>query len=254
MAKAAEALVRTSSGDADEERGAVRLTASEHIGVELLTPLLPAFLAEHPRVAVELLLSSRTEDLVRRAADVAVRLVRPTQGALVARRLGTLGVALHAHPSYLASRGGGPRTVSDLAQHTLIGFDSEALIRRKKQVLPLPREAYAFRCDSYLAQQAALRAGMGIGTCMFALARRDGLVRVLPSVPSGAVEVWLVMHEAMRSTRRVRLLFDFLADRLGAFVKREGAWKNERPATKKRSRVKRPDHVVRTGRLNGGRG
>jgi DNA-binding transcriptional LysR family regulator len=97
MAKAAEALVRTSSGDADEERGAVRLTASEHIGVELLTPLLPAFLAEHPRVAVELLLSSRTEDLVRRAADVAVRLVRPTQGALVARRLGTLGVALHAH-------------------------------------------------------------------------------------------------------------------------------------------------------------
>jgi DNA-binding transcriptional LysR family regulator len=223
MAKAAEALVRASSGEVDEERGAVRVTASEHIGVEILVPLLSSFLAAHPRIAVEVTLSSRTEDLVRREADVAVRLVRPTQSGLVARRLGTLGFALHAHPSYLASRGGGPRTVSDLSKHTLIGFDSEALLRRKKHILPLSRNSYAFRCDSYLAQQAALRAGTGIGSCMFALARRDHLVRVLPSVPSGEVEVWLVMHEAMRSTRRVRVLFDFLADRLGTFVKREGA-------------------------------
>ena len=225
MAKAADVLVRTASGEVDEERGTVRLTASELIGVELLAPLLPPFFAEHPRVAVELMLSSRTEDLVRREADIAVRLFRPTQGALVARRLGTLGFALHASPSYLASRRV-PRTVADLGNHTLIGFDSEALIRRiQNPMLPLSREAYAFRCDSYVAQHAALRSGAGIGSAMIALARRDGLVRVLPSIPSGEVEVWLVMHEAMRTTRRVRLLFDFLTDSLGAFVKREGPTK-----------------------------
>jgi DNA-binding transcriptional LysR family regulator len=223
MAKAAEALVRTASGEAAEERGAVRLTASELIGVEVLAPLLPPFLATHPRIAVELMLSSRTEDLVRREADIAVRLFRPTQNALIARRLGTLGFALHAHPSYLAARGGGPRSYEDLAQHALIGFDSEALIcRLEKHGLPFSRDALAFRCDSYVGQHAALRAGAGIGTAMFALARRDGLVRVLPNLPSSEVEVWLVMHEAMRTTRRVRLLFDFLAERLGAFVKREG--------------------------------
>ncbi|APR80771.1 Transcriptional regulator lysR family protein [Minicystis rosea] len=229
MARAAEALVRTASGEADEERGSVRLTASELIGIEILAPLLPSFMAAHPRIAVELLLSSRAEDLARRDADVAVRLFRPTQSALIARRLGALGFGLHAHPSYLASRGKAPRTYDDLAKHAIVGFDSEAMIRRvQKHGPPIARDAFAFRCDSYVAQQAALRAGAGIGTCMFALARRDGLVRVLPSTESVEVEVWLVMHEAMRTTRRVRLLFDFLADRLGAFVKHEGPEKRTR--------------------------
>ena len=222
MGHAADALIRTASGEASEARGSVRLTVSELLGVELITPLLSSFFAAHPRIAVELLLSSRTEDLGRREADIAVRLFRPTQAALVARRLGVLSFGLHAHPSYLAARGV-PRSLDDLARHALIGFDSEALRRRLAMPgMPHARDSFLLRCDIYLAHQAALRAGVGVGTSMFALARRDGLTHVLPDVAPVEVEVWLAMHESSRLTRRVRLLFDFLAERLGEYVEREG--------------------------------
>lgn len=221
MANAAEALVRTASGEANEERGAVRLTASEIVGVELVAPLLRSFVASRPRVTVELMLSSRTEDLLRREADIAIRLFRPTQTALSAKRLGAVGFGYFAHPSYLAMRGT-PKTEAALREHSLVGFDSEALLRRvQRDGLAFPREAFAFRCDSYVAQHAAIRAGVGIGKTMAALARRDGLVRIFPDAPLGTVDVWLAMHADLRLVRRMRLLYDFLATELGAFLRRE---------------------------------
>src|SRR5579859_4753296 len=84
MASAAAALVRAASGEADEARGAVRITASEMVGTEVLPPMLAAFREQHPRIAVELVVSNRAQDLLRRDADIAVRMVKPTQGALLA--------------------------------------------------------------------------------------------------------------------------------------------------------------------------
>ena len=108
MAAAAAALARTASGEAAADRGAVRVTASEIIGSEVLPPILAAFHATHPGIAVELALSNRTADLARRDADVAVRMVRPTQSGLVARRIGSSRIGLYAHRDYLA-RFGEPR-------------------------------------------------------------------------------------------------------------------------------------------------
>ena len=82
MAASAAALARTASGEAAADRGVVRVTASEIIGCEVLPPILAAFRAEHPGIAVELALTNRNEDLARRDADIAVRMVRPTQSAL----------------------------------------------------------------------------------------------------------------------------------------------------------------------------
>ena len=178
MATAADALLRTASGGEQEERGAVRITASEIIGVEIVTPLLASFREKHPRISVELTLTSRTDDLVHREADIAVRLFRPTQTALVARKLGALQYALFAHPDYVAKHGN-PRTERDLAGHALVGFDSEALlVRARTRGIPFTRDELTFRCDSYLAQHAALKLGLGIGSASIPLARRDGLVRV----------------------------------------------------------------------------
>src|SRR5205823_6831722 len=98
MASAAGALVRAASGEADEERGAVRITASEMIGTEVLPATLAAFREQHPRIAVELVVSNRAQDLLRRDADIAVRMVKPTQGALLAKKLGIVRLGLHAHP------------------------------------------------------------------------------------------------------------------------------------------------------------
>ena len=221
MAAAAAAFGRAASGEAAADRGAVRLTASEIIGCEVLPPILAAFHAQHPGIAVELGLTNRTEDLARRDADIAVRMVRPTQTGLVARRIGASRLALFAHRGYLA-RFGEPRSLADLKNHGVIGFDRDNRSFRSAGEFAkrARREDFAFRCDNDLVQLAALRAGVGIGGCQENIARRTPeLVPVLPNAIQHALEVWLVMHEDLKTTRRVRLLFDHLAAGLTAYVK-----------------------------------
>ncbi|HYP89643.1 MAG TPA: LysR family transcriptional regulator [Polyangiaceae bacterium] len=219
MASAASALSRAASGESREERGAVRITASEMVGAEVLPPLLTDFRRQHPRIDVELVLSNRAEDLLRREADIAVRMVEPTQSALLAKKLGRLKVGLHAHPRYVAAHGA-PRTLEELPQHSMIGFDTNASLRRipKGLGLVVKRELFAFRCDSDFGQYAALRAGFGVGMCQAALARRDGLVAILPGALELELGVWLVMHKDSKSSRRVRLMFDHLDAALRAYI------------------------------------
>lgn len=221
MASAARALARAASGDAEEERGVVRVTASEMIGTEVLPGILTTFRERHPRIDVELVISNRSEDLLRRDADVAVRMIKPTQSALLARRLGTLQLGLHAHPAYL-KRHGVPRTLEELRQHPLIGFDSAASVRRLPALpVPISRDLFSFRCDSDVAQYRALCAGFGISICQVALAKRDGLVKVLPGALDFELGVWVVMHKDLKSSRRVRLLFEHLAHELTAYIRSE---------------------------------
>jgi DNA-binding transcriptional LysR family regulator len=221
MASAAAALGRAASGEAAAERGAVRVTASDVVGCEVLPPILAAFHVAHSGIAIELALTNRNEDLARRDADIAVRMVRPTQSGLVARRIGTARIKLYAHRDYLA-RFGEPRSLADLASHCVIGFDRDSRTFRGAGDFAkrLTREDFGFRCDNDLAQLAALRAGAGIGGCQENIARRTPeLVAVLPNAIQYALEVWLVMHEGLKATRRVRLLFDHLAAGLTDYVK-----------------------------------
>ena len=222
MASAASALQRAASGEADEERGVVRITASEMIGTEVLPAALTAFREQYPRIDLELVLSNRSQDLLRRDVDIAVRMVKPTQGALTAKKLGTLRLGLHAHPRYLKLYGT-PRSLEELRQHPLIGFDSEASIRRLPAGLgvELRRDLFAFRCDSDIAQYAALKAGFGIGVCQAALGKRDGLLPLLPGILSFELGVWVVMHKDLKTSRRMRLMFDHLAAQLGRYIASE---------------------------------
>ncbi len=223
MASAAEALQRVASGEMAEERGSVRITASEMMGAEVLPASLATFREAHPRIAVELVLSNRTDDMLRRDADIAVRMTRPTQTALVARKVGILHVALYAHPRYVKAHGA-PTTPEELLAHSLIGFDKHPSIRRLPKLgVELDRAQFALRCDSDLGQYAALRAGFGIGFCQVALARRERLIAILPDLVRFDMPTWLVMHRDMRSSRRVRLLFDHLAHHLEAHVAAESA-------------------------------
>lgn len=221
MASAALALSRVASGEAQEERGAVRITASEMIGAEVLPGILTRFRRLHSRIDVEVVLSNRTQDLGRREADIAVRMVKPTQAGLVARKLGVVHLGLHAHPHYLQLHGT-PRSLEELRQHPLIGFDSEPPVTRlPKLPVPISRELFAYRCDSDFGQYCALRAGFGIGVCQNALGLRDGLVRLMPGVLEFELGVWLVMHRVGKASRRVRLLFDHLAAELCAYIRSE---------------------------------
>ena len=91
----------------------------------MLPPILARFCAAHPAIEVELAVSDRFQDLLRRDADIAVRTRRPTQTALIARKIGTVRIGLFAHRSYIKARGL-PKDVTDLAHHRLIGFDRDS--------------------------------------------------------------------------------------------------------------------------------
>jgi DNA-binding transcriptional LysR family regulator len=221
MAAAAAALERASSGGKRGETGVVRLAAAELIGQDVLPGILSPFCARYPGIVLEMKLSNRNEDILRGNADIAVRMIRPAQQALLARRIGEVRLGLFAHRSYVA-RFGVPKTPADLGSHRLIGFDEDQYILRASDsgTRPPNRGQFGFRCDNAPMQAAALRAGIGIGSLHLNTARRDtDLIRVLEKNFTFTREMWLVMHEDAKTTRRIRLLFDHLAEKLAAYVR-----------------------------------
>jgi len=220
MATAAEMAQRAASGELDAARGTVRITASEVIGAEVLPSILTHFNQQQPSIALELALTNRNQDMLRGDADIAVRMVRPTQEALIAKRIATLDIGLYAHRRYLKAHGM-PRTRADLPNHVLIGFDRDPAFAALIAALgvPLTRDMFAFRTDNHLAQLAALRAGFGIGPSQLGIARRDkNLVPVLHQDMMFPMEMWLVMHRDLRTSHRIRLVFDALAGALGEYA------------------------------------
>lgn len=216
MAATVAAGIRSASGAGKSDHGTVRLTCSEVVGVEILPPLLASFQRDHPGIDIELVPTNTTEDLVRRDADIAIRMTRPRQSGLVAKRIADVEIGLFAHSDYLA-RYPAPATISQLALgHSLIGEDQGRSIIEALAAsgVELERSDFCFRADSDLAQLAALRAGLGIGICQARIAERDdSLRRVLPALGIN-LEVWIVMHEDLKCVPRVRTLFDMLAETL----------------------------------------
>jgi DNA-binding transcriptional LysR family regulator len=220
VAATTSALRRVASSHGSGVRGSVRLTASEIISVEVLPPILAALKNAHPALTIELVVSNKAGDLLHREADLAVRMFRPLQDALVAKRVGGIEVGLHAHRDYLATHGT-PTSIADLSQHALIGFDDEnAYVRQLQVQYPwFTRAALALRADSDMAQLAFIRAGFGIGVCQTALAAQDrALVRLLPNAFSIVMDTWVAMHEDLRQSARCAVTFAALVAGLTAYI------------------------------------
>jgi DNA-binding transcriptional LysR family regulator len=221
MSAASAALRRAASGETTTDRGTVRITASEIMGCEVLPAILAGFRHQYPEITLELALTNRNEDLLRRDADIAVRMVRPTQKALIARRIGKSSIGLYAHQNYVR-KFGTPKTILELSKHSVIGFDRDDRAFRSIGSLAqkITRETFGFRCDSDPAQLAALRAGIGIGGCQHNIAKQmPELLPVLAKAIQFELEVWVAMHEDLKSTRRIRLLFDWIASGLVAYLR-----------------------------------
>ena len=220
MAAAASAAVRDASGAADSIVGSVRITAADMVGAEVIAPMLAEFHETHPGTIIELMMSNTTDDLSRREADIAVRMTPPTQSALVAKKVGEITMAFYATAEYL-ERHGSPTSFAELKTHAVIGFDSPSYNLRELPGINMEvtRETFTFRCDSDVAQFAAIRAGFGIGVCQDILGRRYGLTPVMPDVSVFRMGCWIVMHENLRANRRMRLMFDHLVEGFTAYAK-----------------------------------
>lgn len=218
MERTAAALERAASSQGDEVRGVVRVSASEVIGVEVLPPIITALRRQHPHLRVELILTNRLIDLLQLEADIAVRMVRPSQEQLLARRVGLIEVGLHARDDYLQERGT-PLQMQDLVSHSVIGFDLENAFIRSLAIKGFERSAFAISSDSDLAQLALIRAGAGIGGCQVQLAKQNPrLHRVLPEGFAFKMDTWVTMHEDLRNSPRCRVTFDALVAGLQHYV------------------------------------
>ena len=214
MQTAAEALSRTLTGSREATAGTVRVTASQVAASWLLPPVLLALQKAEPGIAIELVSSNRIENLLRREADIAVRMQRPTQESVVARKLGDVGLGAYAHTSYLAIAGA-PRKPEDLFAHRLIGYDRDDTVLRgfARMGVHAEKSVFALRCDDQVAYSHLVNAGAGIGFMSHYTARAlPGLERVLPQLKLPPLPCWLAVHREIRSSKVVRRVYDFLAE------------------------------------------
>jgi DNA-binding transcriptional LysR family regulator len=213
MEAAALQLARSGSGSQKQVGGMVRITASQPVACYLLPPILSDMRRALPEIQVELESSNVVSNLLRREADIAVRMVRPDQATLVAKKIGAVKVGIYASRDYLARRGT-PKQPMDLIGHDMIGYDKgEDIIRGFRAAgQTISREAFAFRTDDLIVQWQAARAGLGIGFFATYLARTDpNVLTLLPAMALPELPMWLTVHREIRTSQRIRAAFDFLA-------------------------------------------
>ncbi|MDD5325237.1 MAG: LysR family transcriptional regulator [Polaromonas sp.] len=213
MESGADQLARSVSGAEAGISGTVRITASQPVACYLLPPILAQMRQALPEVQVELVASNAVSNLLRREADIALRMVQPDQTSLVAKRIGKVTISAYAHRDYLRRRGM-PRQMADLPGHELVGSDrDETMLRGFASFgFPVAREAFAFRSDDLIACWEAVRAGLGVGFLADYLARSDSqLVPLLPMIKIAPLPIWLTVHREIRTSRRIRAVYDFLS-------------------------------------------
>lgn len=214
------AIERQLAGRDARPEGVVRLAASDSFATWFLLPRWPELCAAFPGVTVNLVTGNRAVSLSRREADVSLRLSKPDEPSLVARRLGRAAWALYASPAYLA-RHGKPSLRTGLAGQHVVGFDAElrGTLGARWLAQHATRAKVALSTSSLVTQAAAVVAGLGVSPlpCVFG-DREPGVVRALPAT-LGHHDIWLVVHPDVRGSARVRAVMDFCA----ALIEREAA-------------------------------
>ena len=214
MELGAHQLQRNVSSLDDAVSGTVRITASQPVACVLLPPLLTRMKQKLPGIQIELVSSNEVSNLLRREADIAVRMVQPDQTSLVVKRIGKVTIGAYAHRDYL-TRAGTPREPSELLKHSLIGSDKNEDILRGFAALgyPVTREQFGFRTDDLMLHWHAVRSGLGIGFVADYVARNDpNVIAVVPMLKIPALPVWLAVHREIRTSKRIRAVYDFLGE------------------------------------------
>lgn len=216
MADAAARFSTDRDGHGKQIAGTVRLTASHVVANFILPPILTKLHATYPSLQIEVIASDTTENLLRREADIALRMYRPTQPDVIAKHVTDLPLGAYAAPGYLAQHGT-PETLEDLMHHTVIGYDRSTLIIDgfAQRGFKVGRDFFAFRSDDQVLCWHMVCAGYGIGFTQQRVGDADPrVVRVSGDQDVGRMPLWLTAHPDLRRIPRVRRVYDWLARHL----------------------------------------
>lgn len=217
MGAAAGELGLAATGRSQVVEGVVSVSASETVAAFLLPPVIQRLRQQAPGIVIDLVTSDSFSDLQRREADIAVRHRRPEQPELIGRWLREGSAGFYASQDWVR-RHGHPRRAEEAARHAFVGSDRSGRYLAALREHGLPVEATNFSCyaANTLSHWSLVRGGLGIGPMMEEIARlAPEVVRVLDEVPPVRFPIWLVTHRELRTARRIRVVFDLLAEALG---------------------------------------
>lgn len=217
MGQAAEAFTLTASSQSQEIEGLVRITASDIFSVYLLPRVLKVLADRAPQLQVEIVADNDLRDLMRREADIALRHVRPEQPELVARRVQDAQANLYAAKTYVHAHGA-PQTLADCSQHEFIGFGDLGRIIDFLEPLGISLTAKNFRFNSHNGLVAWDLVRQGFGISLMASEAGDntpGVIRLLPQMTPVLFPIWLTTHRELHTSRKIRFVFDVMAEVLG---------------------------------------
>ncbi|GMG83705.1 LysR family transcriptional regulator [Paralimibaculum aggregatum] len=216
MGEAASRVSLAASGQSQSVEGTVSITASEVASAHVLPPIVAALRRAEPGIAVEIVATNAVRDLRRREADIALRSPRPTDPELIARQVSAGAATLYATPACLA-RFGPLERPEDMARAEFIGFEENAPLLEglNRRGLGLTARNFPVRTANHLVQWELVKRGVGIGVMLTDVGDGEPAVRrAAPWLAPFGFPVWLVAHRELSTSRRVRVVFDFLADAL----------------------------------------
>lgn len=213
MGAAADALGLSATGRSQAVEGVVSVSASDAVAAHLLPPLVRQLREQEPGIAIEVISSNALSDLLRREADIAVRHVKPEQPDLIARLIREASANFYASEDWVKVHGH-PRSAEDAATLSFVGADrsGQYLAYLRQHGLAVTEASFSCYAEHSVAHWALVRQGLGIGAMMDEIAHETrGIRRVLDDVPPVRFPIWLVTHRELRTSRRIRVVFEALA-------------------------------------------
>lgn len=216
MGNAANRVSLSASGQTQDIEGKVCISASEVYAAYILPPIIAKLRQMEPKIQIEIIASNDTSDLMRREADIALRNFEPDQPDLIAKKIKDVSGRFYAAKTYL-TQAGYPESMDDLKTLDFIGFDnSNTLIKYVKELgLELSKHNFPIVTASYITHWELVKQGLGVGIMPEEIGDAESLVtQVLPEFPAIMFPIWLTTHRELRTSRRVRIVFDLLVSEL----------------------------------------
>lgn len=216
MGEAANRVSLTATGQSQSIEGTVCISASEVYAALVLPPIIAKLRRAEPGIRIEIVASIKASDLKRREADIALRNFAPSEPDLIAKKIRDVPARLYAAPSYL-KRLGNPKSPADLSRADFISIDGSGAFMRGLNAmgLQLTEKNFPILTENYLVMWELVKHGLGIGILDATIGDREPSVkRALPSLAPLMFPIWLVTHRELSTTRRIRVVFDLLAQEL----------------------------------------